>query len=48
MIMAYERVAVDEIAKGRAFDKSDPNSKGDLMPISVIRQDTPYSADVGY
>lgn len=44
----YNTDYTDEIAKGRAFDKSDPNSKGDLMPISVIRQDTPYSADVGY
>ncbi len=36
------------IAPGRAFDKSDSNSKGDLMPISIIKQDSPYTADVGY
>ena len=36
------------IAPGRAFDKSDGESTGDLMPISIIRQDTPYTADVGY
>ena len=37
-----------DIAKGRAFDSGDPESTGDLMPISVIRQDSPYTADVGY
>ena len=36
------------IMPGRAFDKSDSESIGDLMPISVIRQDSPYTADVGY
>ena len=36
------------IVPGRAFDKSDSNSIGDLMPISIIRQDSPYTADVGY
>ena len=38
----------DKIMPGRAFDKSNPDSTGDLMPISLIRQDTPYTADVGY
>ena len=36
------------IMPGREFDKSNPDSTGDLMPISIIRQDTPYTADVGY
>ena len=36
------------IMPGREFDKSNPESTGDLMPISIIRQDTPYTADVGY
>tara|TARA_B100001989_G_scaffold5051_1_gene3418 strand:+ start:146 stop:1804 length:1659 start_codon:yes stop_codon:yes gene_type:complete len=36
------------IMPGRAFDKSNDESIGDLMPISVIRQDSPYTADVGY
>ena len=37
----------DDIIEKRRFDETN-NPMGDLMPISVIRQDTPYSADVGY
>ena len=37
----------DDIVEKRRFDETN-NPMGDLMPISVIRQDTPYSADVGY
>ncbi len=36
------------IMPGREFDKSNSESTGDLMPISIIRQDSPYTADVGY
>ncbi len=36
----------DDIIDKRRFSENNP--MGDLMPISVIRQDTPYSADVGY
>ena len=38
------------IAPGRAFNKDNERAEnpGDLMPISIIRQDTPYTADVGY
>ena len=38
----------DSIAENRAFDPSDPNSLGDLMPISIIKQNNPASSDVGY
>ena len=38
------------IAPGRAFNKDNERAEnpGDLMPISIIRQDSPYTADVGY
>ena len=38
------------IAPGRAFNKHNERSEnpGDLMPISLIKQDSPYTADVGY
>ena len=36
----------DDIIDKRRFSENNP--MGDLMPISVIRHDTPYSADVGY
>ena len=36
------------VADGRRFDWNDPTSLGDLMPISLIRQDDPTSSDVGY
>ena len=36
----------EDIIEKRRFSENNP--MGDLMPISVIRQDTPYSADVGY
>ena len=38
----------NSIAENRAFDPSDPNSLGDLMPISIIEQNNPASSDVGY
>ena len=38
----------DSIAENRAFDPDDPNSLGDLMPISIIQQNNPASSDVGY
>ena len=34
--------------RSRAFDPSDPNSLGDLMPISIIQQNNPATSDVGY
>ena len=39
-----------DVAPGRAFNKDNERAEnpGDLMPISIIRQDTPYTADVGY
>ena len=38
------------IAPGRAFNKDNERAEnpGELMPISLIRQDSPYTADVGY
>ena len=38
------------IAPGRAFNKHNERTEnpGDLMPISIIKQDSPYTADVGY
>ena len=38
------------IAPGRAFNKDNERAEnpGDLMPISIIRQDSPYTSDVGY
>ena len=36
----------EDIIEKRRFSENNP--MGDLMPISVIRQDTPYSNDVGY
>ena len=38
------------IAPGRAFNKHNERAEnpGDLMPISIIRQDSPYTSDVGY
>jgi len=38
----------EKVQEGRAFDPSDPNSLGDLMPISIVKQDVPSSSDVGY
>ena len=38
----------NNIAENRAFDSNDPNSLGDLMPISIIQQNNPASSDVGY
>tara|TARA_B100000902_G_scaffold101918_1_gene104258 strand:- start:3482 stop:5170 length:1689 start_codon:yes stop_codon:yes gene_type:complete len=37
-----------DVAEGREFDPSNPNSLGDLMPISIVKQDNPSSSDVGY
>jgi len=39
-----------DVSPGRAFNKDNERAEnpGDLMPISIIRQDTPYTADVGY
>ena len=38
----------EDVASGRAYDSDDPNSLGDLFPISFIRQDDPNSAEIGY
>ena len=35
----------DQIAEGRNFAKE---PLGDLMPIGIVKQDTPYTTDVGY
>ena len=35
----------DKIQDGRNFAKE---PLGDLMPIGIVRQDTPYTTDVGY
>jgi len=37
-----------DVASGREYDSDDPNSLGDLFPISFIRQDDPNSAEIGY
>lgn len=44
----YNTDYLGEVAKGRAFDPSDPNSLGDLYPISMINENDPSTADVGY
>jgi len=41
----------DYLGAGDTLDNrldTNPDSTGDLMPISIIRQDSPYTADVGY
>ena len=38
----------EDIARDRQYDPNDPESIGDLMPISIIKQNSPYSSDIGY
>lgn len=44
----YNTDYLGEVAKGRAFDEDDPESLGDLYPISMINENDPSTADVGY
>ena len=37
------------VQEGRIFDPSDPDKAlGDLMPISIIEENSPSTSDVGY
>ena len=44
----YDTDYSEDIAKDRQYDPNDPESIGDLMPISIIKQNSPYSSDIGY
>tara|TARA_B100000886_G_scaffold338130_1_gene300311 strand:- start:524 stop:2179 length:1656 start_codon:yes stop_codon:yes gene_type:complete len=45
----YDTDYGEDVAKGRAYDEStEEGMLGDLMPISIIKQNSPYSTDVGY
>ena len=44
----YDTDYSEDIAKDRQYDPNDPESIGDLMPISIIKQNSPYSTDIGY
>ncbi|MBV22936.1 MAG: hypothetical protein CMA53_02410 [Euryarchaeota archaeon] len=45
----YDTDYGEDVAAGRAYDESTEAGRlGDLMPISIIKQNSPYSTDVGY
>ena len=44
----YDTDYSEDIASDRQYDPNDPESIGDLMPISIIKQNSPYSTDIGY
>ena len=45
----YDTDYGEDVADGRAYDESTEAGRlGDLMPISIIKQNSPYSTDVGY
>lgn len=44
----YDTDYSEDVAEDRQYDPSDPESTGDLYPISEIDQNSPYSSDVGY
>ena len=45
----YDTDYSPDIASDRAYDESTEEGRlGDLMPISIIKQNSPYSSDVGY
>ena len=44
----YDTDYSEDVAEDRQYDPNDPNSTGDLYPISEIDQNSPYSSDVGY
>ena len=44
----YDTDYSEDIASDRQYDPNDPESIGDLMPISIIKQNSPYSSDIGY
>ena len=44
----YDTYYSEDVAEDRQYDPNDPNSTGDLYPISEIDQNSPYSSDVGY
>ena len=44
----YDTDYSEDIARDRQYDPNDPESIGDLMPISIIKQNSPYSTDIGY
>jgi len=45
----YDTDYSPDVAETRAYDESTEKGRlGDLMPISIIKQNSPYSSDVGY
>tara|TARA_Y200000002_G_scaffold193259_1_gene159626 strand:- start:763 stop:2523 length:1761 start_codon:yes stop_codon:yes gene_type:complete len=44
----YDTDYSEDVAEDRQYDPNDPESTGDLYPISEIDQNSPYSSDVGY
>jgi hypothetical protein len=45
----YDTDYSPDVAETRAYDESTEMGRlGDLMPISIIKQNSPYSSDVGY
>ena len=45
----YDTDYSPDAAGTRGYDESTEEGKlGDLMPISIIKQNSPYSTDVGY
>ena len=44
----YDTDYSEDVAEDRRYDPSDPNSTGDLYPISKVDQSSPYGTDIGY
>ena len=44
----YDTDYSDDVAEDRRYDANDPESTGDLYPISKVDQSSPYGADIGY
>ena len=44
----YDTDYSEDVAFDRQYNPTDPNSLGDLYPISDIDQANPYTSDVGY
>ena len=44
----YDTDYSEDIAENRQYEPDDPESTGDLYPISKIDQSSPYGSDIGY
>jgi len=44
----YDTDYSEDVAEDRQYNPNDPNSTGDLYPISKVDQSSPYGTDIGY